>query len=125
MKIKRSPNSLAHHGETDEDDGGRDGPDNFKSIVAMRIGSALGAGVVAELEDDPSQANLRGGEGHADDDDGDHELAVDERAVLGNRLREPPLSAGEHPDRENCDHPDCYSQKASHQLSPSEVNGEW
>src|SRR2546421_11517826 len=98
MEIKRRPNSLAHYGETNEDDCGSDGPDDFQTIVAMRIGRALGAGIITKLEDYPAQANLRRGEGHADHNDRDHELAIHESTMFRNRLRKPPLSADEHPD---------------------------
>src|SRR2546423_12664203 len=114
MEIKRRPNSLAHYGETNEDDCGSDGPDDFQTIVAMRIGRALGVGIVAKLEYHPAQADLGGSESHAHDDDRDHELAVDAFAMLRNCFVEPPLSADEHPDRGDRDRPDYYSQKASH-----------
>src|SRR5437868_13318320 len=84
MKIKLGPNPLAHYGETDEDNRGQDGPDNFQTIVAVRIRRALGAGSVAKLEYHPTKPDLRGGEGHADDDDRDHELAVDAPAMFRN-----------------------------------------
>src|SRR2546430_1626376 len=119
MEIKRGPNSLAHCRETNEDDCSGDGPDNFQTIVAMRIGRALGVGIIAKLEHHPAQANLRGSEGKAHDDDRNHELAVDAPAMLRNCFGKPPLSADEHPDRGDRDRPDYYSQKASHQLSPS------
>jgi hypothetical protein len=116
MQVQRSPYSLAHYRQADKDDRGDHSPDDFEAVVAMRIGGPLGVGISAKFPYDPAEADLRGGKRDAHDDDRDHELAVHARAVFRNGLGKPPLPADEHPHREDCDHPDCYSQKASHRI---------
>ncbi len=91
----------------------------------MRVGRALRTCAVAIFPNHPTQTNLRRSEGDADDHNRDHELAVDSRPVFRDGFRKPPSSTDEHPDRGDCNNPDGYTEKASHQLSPSLVNGEW
>src|SRR5207244_3251974 len=76
--------------------------------------------LVAIFPNDPTQPDLRRREGDADDHNRNLELAVDLRPVFRDGFRKPPSSADEHPDRGGCYDPDGYSEKASHQLSPSE-----
>src|SRR6266571_7958561 len=119
MQVKRSPDSLSHDRQTDKNNRRHYRPDDFEPVVAVRVSRALLVGVVTKFEYDPTQPDLRGRECYADYDDRDHELTVDRTAVFRDRFGKPPLPADEHPDRGDRDSPNCYSQKASHQLSPS------
>ena len=123
--MQRGPNPLSHYCQADKHDRGDYGPHNFEAIVSVRVGRALRTGAVAIFPNDPTQTDLRRREGNTDDYDRDHELAVDSRPVFRDGFRKPPSSADEHPDRGDRYNPDGYSKKASHQLSPSLVNGEW
>src|SRR6266705_337193 len=119
MQMQRSPYFLAHDRQADEDDRGDHGPNHFESIISVRVRRAFCVCRVAILPNHPAQANLRRCESHANDDDGDHELAVDGLTVLSYGFRKPPTFADEHPNRAERYDPDGYSKNASHRLSPS------
>src|SRR5207237_10921383 len=47
VQLKRRPNSLAHHGQADEDHRSHDGPDYFKAIVSVAVSRPLLVGCLA------------------------------------------------------------------------------
>ena len=61
-EMKLRPDPLAHHGEADEDDCRNDGPDDFETIVAVRVEGPFlfiaGAGPVTP--DHVAETDLRG-----------------------------------------------------------------
>src|SRR2546430_17587725 len=119
MKVERRPNLLTHHGQTDKNNRGDDGPENFEAVIPVRVNRACAAGGVAILPNHPAQSDLRGGESHTNHDDRDPELTVHARPVFRDGFGKPPAVADKHPDREQRYDPDGYSENASHRLSPS------
>src|SRR6185503_3302058 len=90
-QVKRRPHALAHHPQADEDNRGYHRPDNFQTVVAVRIGGALLVTSVAEFPHDPPETNLRGRKRDAYHDNSDEKLPVIRRPVLSNRRRKPPF----------------------------------
>src|SRR2546423_474008 len=115
--MQRGPDSLAHHGETDEHNCRDHRPDNLKPIVAMRIAGALLIGARTVFPYNPAKANLRRSERDPADDDRDQKLAVNARTMFGNCLRKPPTPAQKHPERRAGYDPDGYCKDASHLAS--------
>jgi hypothetical protein len=116
MQVKRGPNSLAHDRETDENNRGHDGPNNFQPVVAVRIRRAGSGRGIAILPHHPTKSDLSCGESNPDHNDGDLELVVNGSPVLRDGFREPPMFADKHSDRAESYQPDSKSKNASHQF---------
>ena len=93
VEVDAGPDLAAHDDEAEEQQRGGAGPDGFESVIAVGVAGA--AAVVAKLDDDVTQRELRQKEDDPDDDQGAHELRVVGDAVRVDRRRKPPRFGGE------------------------------
>ena len=86
IEMHAGPDLGAHDHQADEQQRRGAGPQGFELVVAVRIPGA--AAIVAELDDDPAEGELR-----QDEDDPDHHQGAHELRVIGHAVR--PKSAEE------------------------------
>jgi hypothetical protein len=91
--VQLSPNPLSHNAKRNEHDCRDDGPHHLKPVIPMGMRCPAAVAAVPEFPESYAKADLSSRESEANNDNGNEELAIDERGMLCGAGRKPPFSS--------------------------------